>query len=126
MTPVEVIALVFALLSLVKLVVILIDPRIWMKKVVVPIYKSHISVFVMSLFALLVLYYLLQELSIVYIYAAIGFTSLFIGIGFLHHPSEVLDLAKKILSKKKHPMIHWYFILVWAALTLWVLYEIFF
>lgn len=122
--PTETIALIFILLAFLKIFVVLVNRNKWYEKVVKPIYSGSNSwTILFLLLAILVFYYLLQELSIVHIFAVMAFISLVMGIGFMQHSKEILEFSKKIYNKKL-TMWRWVYLLVWSLLLLWALVEI--
>lgn len=125
MTPLEIIALLFAVLSLTKLVVIIINKKAWANSVAMPIYsnpKRSISVFTML--AIIIFYFIIQELSVVQIFAVIAFSSMLVGIGFMQHADLMQSLIKKAYSKKLS-IGNVVYVLVWLALLVWVVRDIF-
>jgi len=124
MTPIEIIALVFALFVLIKIGVVVKSPKGWMKGVVKPIYRHNfISMIVITFLAILIFYYLLLELNIVQIYAVIAFTGLLIGIGFLQHPKEIMKLAD-VMIKKRFAYSMSLLLVIWSILSFWVIFEV--
>tara|TARA_Y100000310_G_C20617708_1_gene781539 strand:+ start:902 stop:1285 length:384 start_codon:yes stop_codon:yes gene_type:complete len=125
MTPVEIIALIVAIAIAVKILVILINPGIWMQKVVRPVYGRPILTTTISIIlAAVVLNYLLAEITIVQIFAVMGFLALIIAIGALAYSNELLAFAEKMLKDKAIIKKAWISILIWIALTIWVLYTL--
>ena len=103
---------------------ILINKNKWFPVVNV-VYGNKISSIILLILAAVVFYYLIQSLSIVEIIAVMAFTSLFIGAALASFGDEFLPLVKKIY-KKKFPLWIWAYGLVWLALSLWALVEIFY
>ncbi len=127
LTAIEIIALVFISLGLLKVLVILVDPKIWFEKVAKPIYQRPKTLIVVSfVLALFVLYYLIQTLTIVQILAAMVFTALLMAMAFGAYSKEVLSLAQKMLKDKKIVKRNWLILLLWIALFVWAIKEIFF
>ena len=125
LTPLEIIALIFAVFALIKLVVVSVKKELWYRNVAKPIYTSKkVSAVVFSVLAIIIFYYLLQELSIAQIFATIAFSSLLIGLAFLSFADELTKLLDKAYRKKIRGWQTVY-LLVWVVLLLWVLYEIF-
>lgn len=127
MTPIEIIALIVAVLTIIKLIVILKDPSVWMRKVSLPLLKSGKTGIVVSLIlAGLVLKYLLESLTIVEIYAVMAFVMLLVATGFMAYPKKMASLIEQF-GKDKHLIEKsWLQILVWLVLSIWVLKELFF
>ena len=125
MTPIQIMALIVALLGGIKLIVILIDPKIWLKKVVKPIYSNPMFASVLGLLiAGVSLYYLNKSFTIVQIFAVMVFFMGLMLMSFAAVSKEMLVLADKVLKKdclKKF----WLPTLVWILLLIWVFYALF-
>jgi len=125
MTPIQIMALIVALLGAIKMVVVFLSPKSWINSVVKPIYKTPM---IASLAGLIVtgvsLYYLNQELTIVQIFAVF---LLFMGLmlmTFAAVSKEMIKLAENVL-RKDGLMRFWLPILVWILLLIWVFYALF-
>ena len=125
-TPIETLALIIALLSLIKLIVILVNPMSWFKGVVKPIYSNP---FMLQLIGLILagvsLFYLLREFTIVQIFAVMFFFASLMLFGVGAYAKEILDFADKIYKKKGLVRKAWLSILIWLVLIFWVLVELF-
>jgi len=125
MTPIEIIALIIIIISAIKIIVILANPKAWadlVKKVWVnPMVMSIVSL----ILAAIVLYYLIQSgLTIVQILAVTAFVGLLMAVGIGIYANEVISMATKMLKKgilKKA----WLYTLLWVALIVWGAYELF-
>lgn len=125
LTGIEIIAGIFALAGLIKIVTILINKNWWFRNVSERVYgNQRLTGFVFFVLAVVVFYFLIQELNLVQILAAVAFGSLLTALAFLSFSKELLDLGKKIISKKFNIWMKFY-ILIWIVLLAWVLYEIF-
>ncbi|PIN95153.1 hypothetical protein COU53_00785 [Candidatus Pacearchaeota archaeon CG10_big_fil_rev_8_21_14_0_10_30_48] len=123
LTPIETIALIFAVIGIVKLLVIIIDRRSWFP-IIRGIYGNpKISSVIVFVLVLIVFYYLIKEITMVQLMATIGFVSLLIALAFLQWNKEVLTLSKKIL-KDKLSLGTLIYLLLWLVLMLWTIYEI--
>ena len=122
---VEWLALIVALVALVKMVVILIKPKVWIKIIGV-VYKNKIITPIVSLIlAGVVLYYLLgAEISIIDIFAVMAFISLLAVFGVSVYSEEVLSVAQKLLKDRNIVKRSWLYLIIWMALTVWALYEL--
>jgi len=108
--------------SLIKLIVIVINPEIWMKKVVMVVYGHKISVPIFLALAGGSLYYLLQELSIVQIMAVMFFLVFLFGLSFMMFAHEFLPFAQEIYrNRSKMWRKSWFIALIWLALIIWTL-----
>jgi len=125
LTSIEWIAFILAVVTIVKIVTLVINKKIWMNKVTVPIYtNSNVSRPVFLLLAAIVFYYLIQVFSIVQIFAVMCFTALIMGSTFMFYGKELMPVFKKIIDKKFSAWI-WIYCLAWVVLAIWVLFEIF-
>ena len=121
---VEIIALLDSVLIIVKLLVISFSPRYWLK-LTKGLYKSSVGLFVVELIlAVIVFYFLLQSFTIVEIMAVITLGALLTGMTFALYAKEILGLASKILGKGMLKRM-WLPILIWLALAVWTLVELF-
>lgn len=125
MTPIEIIAFILVLLVLVKLIVILINPKSWQKTTQALIGKPILTIVVSLVLAAVVLYYLLAELTIVQIFAVMAFLALLMMLSMAAYSKEFLTMAKKILKDRSALKKCWLPIAIWIVLMLWVLYALF-
>jgi hypothetical protein len=125
MTAIEVIALIIVAVSILKLIVLAVNPRAWFNtagKIVSSGMFSRIGLLVLLG---IVLWYLLQYLSIVEIYAASAFTIIFFWLSMAPYKQKIYDAVMGEMSTgniwKRSGLI----IVVWLVLTIWVAKEIF-
>ena len=125
-TPIETLALIIALLSLTKLLVILVNPKFWFKGVVKSIYSNPFTLQLVGLIlAGVSLFYLLQEFTIVQIFAVMFFVMSLMLFGVATYSKDLLDFADKIYKRKGVVRKSWLSILIWLILIIWVLIELF-
>ena len=122
-TAVEWLALAIAVFSLVKIGFILIKPKAWMVFAGKIWRKPKITGSVALILSAVVLYYLLQELTIVQIFASMLFFALLIAMGFVPYIKELISFNRK--NMKKIIKESRFYILIWLLLIIWVLWEIF-
>lgn len=116
----EIIAVVFAVLIIVKVMLVLFA-RSSLLSVRKFLYKSPRVMSLISLaLCLLVFYYLIQEISLVQLFAAVIFTSLLIGAMLSLYSKEMIEFSNKILKRKLIPEM-WVYYLVWLLLSIVVL-----
>tara|TARA_Y100000310_G_C20484276_1_gene716146 strand:+ start:135 stop:524 length:390 start_codon:yes stop_codon:yes gene_type:complete len=124
-TALETIALIFILFSLLKIIIIAINKNLWVNSVSKKILKKpHPYAFLFLILSLIVLYYLLKELTIVQIIAASTFTVLLVGFGMLQYTKELGSVITKVQKDKHIIKKAWAYILIWIILLLWGLKEI--
>jgi len=126
-TPVEIIALILILVTFIKVIVIAINPQAWNNNVVKKVFKGTKSIsIIFFILALIILRYLLQEITIVQIIATIAFVSLLMGLGFMSYSQDLQKFVDKIYKQKNILRRAWFYTLIWIILLLWGLKEILF
>ncbi len=120
---IEVIALLFIFLGVIKVLCILYNRKEWHRFIEKFYHHAKISASILIILAIVVLFYLLQSMSIVQIMAVLAFASLLFGLGFLEFKKETLEFATTILKKKVSNMEIVY-IVVWCLLMLWAFINI--
>ncbi len=123
-TPVEIVSLLVACLILIKILVILINKKVWYETVVKPIYGNINTRIILIILAIIVFYYLIKELTIVQIFASFAFFSLLMGASLVSYSKDMLIIAKKAYSQKLDYW-EWFYIILFATLSLWVLLVLF-
>jgi len=125
MTPLEIIALVFIALIAMKLAVISINPMSW-KSVIKKFYKHPMITMLFGLVAaIVILRYLLAELTIVEIFASMTFMMALMTVQFAVFGKEILETTDKFFEDRAIMKKAWLAITIWIALIIWVVYEIF-
>ena len=126
MNSIEIMALIVAVISMIKIIVILINPKYW-KAVAHVVCKNQVATTVIALvLAVVVLRYLLTELNILQIFATMLFLILLMAVSFSSYSKEMLQLTDKVLSNRDVLKKGWVPIIIWLALIAWVLYYIIF
>jgi len=125
LTPIEIIAVVFAVLGLIKIGIIIINVKAWMP-VTKTVYGNPkvVSPIVLGL-AAIVFYYLIQSLTIVEIVAVMAFTSLIFAIGFLHVGKDLTKMTNKMVKNGLSSWM-WGYMLLWSVAMAYVIYGVFF
>ena len=125
MTAIETIALIIALVGITKVICLAINPRIWIgfgKK----LWSNTIGFNIFAIIiALVVLKYLLVELTIVQIFAVFGFMAPFFWIAMSPYRKDMLELVERNLAQGNILKKNWFATLAWRILTVYVLKEIF-
>lgn len=125
MTAVENIALIVIAFIVIKLIVLLVNPKRWMnfsKK----LYSNKTTYTIVSLIlAAVVLYYLLLEITIVQILAVVAFVALLMMIGLGPYYNSLAKIAETQIKKGNFWKDNWFYILIWGALIVWALVEMF-
>jgi len=125
MDPIGIMALVFIIAVVIKILVVLINPKSWvglMKKT----WSSPLVTTILSIIlAAITLYYLLQTLTIIQIFAVMLFTGFVAAIGVSVYSKEITKIAEKILKDKKLLKKVWLPLIIWIILALWGIKELF-
>lgn len=125
MTPIEIMALIIVVCGAIKIIVILTKPRSWINVINVAYEKPAVTMIIALLLAIIVLKYLLAELTIVHIFAVMLFMALLMAIGVASYAKEMTTMVNKLLKDRNVLKKGWLAITIWAVLIIWVLYAIF-
>ena len=124
-TPVEIIALVIIIFALIKMLVLLVNPKSWMN-FAKGLYKTPaVTQIIALILAAVVLYYLLQELTIVQIVATMAFMALLLAIGLAPEVGSLIKKYETMIKKGNLWKEYWLYTLIWIILLLWALKELF-
>jgi len=126
MTPIEILAAIFAILVLVKLLFVAVNPKFWMKGVESILSNYVFTTVVYVLLAIIIGYIVFKSLSIVQVAAVMLFTSVLIGLTLIPYSKEFLTLGKELTStQSKIFRKAWLAIVIWAGIAVWTLYAVF-
>lgn len=129
MTSIQIIALILIIISLIKIVVIFIKPALWYgdKNPLIRYWMKAKGGVVISLaLGVLVLSYLLKELSITQIFATTAFLALFMMIAFAPYAKHLYEWVNREASTDSDIFRHnWIALVLWLGLVIWVLVDIF-
>jgi hypothetical protein len=122
MNAVEIIALIFAIIVLIKIPLLFIVDTKKMMKLAKAMFKKPVYMsLVFVVFLGVIGYFLLQQMTIVQITAAALFGMILYGMILIQFP-EFMKYAEKILKNMKRS---WFPILLMLILAIWVLIELF-
>lgn len=125
MNPIEIMAIIVAVLGLVKLFFVATNPKAWLKVVDFVFAKPNVTSAVSALLALIVLFFIIQEITIVQIFAVVLFVTLLVLVKASAYAKEIKDLGHKILKDKNAIKKVWLAVVAWLILILWLFYEVF-
>ncbi len=122
-SAIENIALIIIAISVIKLIVLTIDPKKWMN-FAKSIYANPVRLkLIGTILAAVILYYLINAgITIIEIFAVMAFFASLIMIGFSNMGSE---LVKKFKIKNMWKE-YGYYTLLWVILLIWGIKELFF
>jgi len=125
--PVEIIALILIVGGLIKIAVLLVNPKSYMN-FTKGIYSKPKAISALALvFAAIVLYYLIQSgITIVDILAVTAFVALLVLFGMAKEVGPVIKHFEVIIKKGNLWEDYWLYILIWVVLMLWGIKELFY
>ena len=122
MRPIEIIAVISAILILLKTLMFLINPKKALKIREDILNKTVLLTGMYAVLLIVVGYFVITEISIVNTFAGLIFGILLMGLSLVIYPKAMINLVKAIAKDRKKlilPMI------VWVVLSIWVLYAVF-
>lgn len=122
MTPVEIIAVIFAIAVLIDFLIVILKPKLTLRIVDKWYPKKCLMSALLLFFAAVVGYYLWMELTVEQIFAGALFGMLIYGLILVQYPKELMALSKHIVKNKQKAMIPW---LIFAVLAAGILYSAF-
>lgn len=123
---IQTIALIIAVVTLVKLVVLAIKPKAWLS-IVKPLYSKPIILMVVALIlsGIILNYLLAAGITITQIFAVFALMAMLMLLSLAVYTKEILALGNKMLKDRSFLRRGWVALVVWAILSIWVIKEIF-
>src|SRR3989338_8625907 len=126
MTPVEILAFIFAVLVLVKVLLVMFNPQLRIRIAENLLQQSTLLMFIYTLGAALAGYYLLMDLTFVQIAAVMLFTTLLIGMASIPFGKELIHLVRQVMKNRVEYLQKSYFTLIlWMCIAIYILYSFF-
>ncbi|MBU2617177.1 MAG: hypothetical protein KKI07_00665 [Euryarchaeota archaeon] len=126
MTPIEIMALIFAVFVTVKISTVLISPKSWMGGFMKKAWSNPTLTALVSLvLAAVALFYLLKELTIVQIFAVMFFLMLLLMISFASYANDMLALGNNMLKEGEIVKKARLTVIIWSILVIWAFYALF-
>ena len=126
-TPVEIIALIMIVIAVIKIGVLLVKPQAWMNLAKGIYSKPNFTSIIALIFAIIVLYYLLQSgISIIQILAVTAFVALLVLIGLAKEVGPLIKKYESMIKKGNLWKENWFYTLIWIILLIWGIKELFF
>ena len=123
----ENIVLILIVISVIKIFVLLVNPKSWMNFAKGIYSKPGLTSTVALILAAIVLYYLLQSgLGIIDILAVTAFVMLLIMIGLAKEAQPLMKKYDAIVKKGNFWKDYWLYTLIWVILLAWGVKELFF
>ena len=126
MTPIEIVATIFAVLILVKLFLIVVSPKTRVKIAEAILSKNPtILTIIILILTAIIGYYIFNRFTMVDVAAVMMFLSGLMALFFIQYPKISLELARESLkSRDVFLRKNWLSILIWLAIAILVLYTI--
>ena len=125
MTPIEILATVFAVLILVKVSIFAVRPETWMKVSEAILNKKDWLTVPLLILAGVVGYYVFTSLSVVEVAAVMLFASLLMSLFLLPYYDDVLKVKEFFGRRSEMLRRSWWSLLIWVGIAVWVLYAVF-
>ena len=126
MLSIAILAVIFAIFILLKISIVLINPHGWFKVADAILHNTIVTTIVYLFLAVIVGYYIFRNFSIVQVAAMMLFTSILIGLGLLPFSETLLTIRDEMLGSKLAILRKtWFTLLIWIAIAVWTLYEVF-
>ncbi len=127
MAALEILAIIFSILILLKIIIIFIRPNLMMKFAAKLMQNSTLLYVLYLIVAIIIGYYLSLNLSIIQIAAVMFFTSFLFGISMIPYLRKAFDAKMGMMQTRSEIIKHfWLSILIWLAIAIITLYKVFF
>lgn len=123
-TWIEWIALAFIALALIKIVILLISPMLWMNFAKRVWSRPLLMKFCGLVLGGLILYVLLWQITFTQILATMAFLACLMMIGFAGYTKELMSLCEKQIKSKNFIKQNLLSLIIWLILILWGIYVI--
>jgi Mn2+/Fe2+ NRAMP family transporter len=122
MDAVDILAIVFSVLALAKLLICLLDPQTGLKASEELLKQPSVATIIYLILTAAVGYLVFTNLSGTQIGAALLFSSLLMGLSIAPHSKEALEVARRICNTREEVLRkNWLSMVVWAIVAVWVL-----
>jgi len=126
MTAIEILAVIFAVLVLVKLLFVTVNPKLWMKGAESILDSYGLTTVVYTLLTVIVGYIIFKNLSIIQVAAVMLFTAVLIGLTMLPYLDKLLALGEEIIGTRTEMFRKaWLAIVIWTGIAVWTLFAVF-
>jgi len=122
MTPIEIIAFILAIAILTKITLLFTRPESLIKGAEFVEKKPALAQFIYIVLAVIIGYFVFQQLSVIHVAAVLMFMGPILAVGFMAIPQGISKLRKQAIEAGIAKF--WLYILIWAGFALWVLWEL--
>jgi len=125
-TSIEILALILIVVSAIKILFLLINPKGWFK-FAKGFWKNTVLARIISLIlAVIVFYYLTLTMSVVQILAVTLFVALLFAVGLSGRLGDLMNIYDKQIKSGKLWAENWLYTVLWLILLVWGVIELFF
>jgi hypothetical protein len=120
LTTVELLALMFATIIIVKFLVLLVKPKAWMSMADNIFKDSKLTMWIYVALVAIIGYHIFNNYTIIDVAAIMLFTTVLIGLNYLPYKKHIMSMKKELTGNifKKS----WLAVIIWSFFALWVLY----
>ncbi|MCY4486329.1 MAG: hypothetical protein OXF11_04350 [Deltaproteobacteria bacterium] len=122
MDALEVMALIFAVIVLVKLAALLFSPAWWMDTAGAMLDYPRACTWVYAVLAAVVGYFVFTRMEIVEVVSVMLLTSLLAGLGLAPYSRTILKLGKEMAGEGFGRL--WPVMVIWTVIAVWALYAV--
>ena len=122
MDSLEVLAVIFAVMVLVKFAALLVSPVSWMNTAGAMLQYPRACTWVYAVLAAVVGYYVFTRMDIVEVVSAMLLTSLLMGVALGPYSRTILRLGKEIAGEGFGRL--WPSMAIWVVIAVWALYAV--
>lgn len=122
------IALIVIVVSAIKMLILLFNPKSWMNFAKGIYNKPGIAKFVGFVLALVTFYYLyyVSGITVVQILAVTAFVALLMMVGLADEADDLIKKYQNVIKRGKLWQQYWFYTLLWLILLVWGVKELFF
>ncbi|MFC1710612.1 hypothetical protein ACFLZJ_00420 [Nanoarchaeota archaeon] len=125
-TSIEILALILIVVSVIKIITLLVNPKGWFKFAKGFWKNSALARIVSLILAVVVFYYLTLTMSIVQILAVTLFVALLFAVGLSGRLDDLMKIYDKQVKSGKLWAENWLYTVLWLILLVWGVIELFF
>ena len=118
----EILAVIFAVMVLVKFAALLVSPVSWMNTAGAMLQYPRACTWVYAVLAAVVGYYVFTRMDIVEVVSVMLLTSLLMGVGLGPYSRTILRFGKEMAGEGFGRL--WPSMVIWAVIAVWALYAV--
>ena len=122
-TSIEFIAFIVSLLLIIKVIFVFLAPRAWLSFAKNFYSMPKLVSLIALILAVVVLNYLLKEVSMTQIFAVLAFIVLLVLVGISSFAKDLIKIKESLLVKD-YVKNNWWYLVIWLLLAVWALEEV--